>query len=154
MAEDRQITIRRMREEDLDRVAEIEKENFSTPWSRKSFSDFLKREDTYFLVAEREEAGETEICGYIGAYGIPDEGDITNVSVQKEYRRAGIGRKIVDELIRVTVAAGIKRLFLEVRESNDPAIRLYEHAGFVRCGLRKNYYTSPVENAVIMMRDE
>ena len=153
MSEEQQIVIRPMCEEDLDRVAQIEKENFSTPWSRKSFSDFLKREGVYFLVAESTEAGETEICGYIGAYGIPDEGDITNVSVQKGYRRAGIGRLLVDELIRRTLAAGITRIFLEVRESNETAIRLYEHAGFVRTGLRKNYYTSPVEDAIIMMRD-
>jgi ribosomal-protein-alanine N-acetyltransferase len=80
------IRIRRMKEEDLDRVAGIEAENFSTPWSRKSFSDFIKRDGTYFLVAEKENAGAKEICGYIGAYGIPDEGDITNVSVQKAFR--------------------------------------------------------------------
>jgi ribosomal-protein-alanine N-acetyltransferase len=114
---------------------------------------FPEKRGSIFPRGREYRSRETEICGYIGAYGIPDEGDITNVSVQKEYRRAGIGRLLVDELIRRTLAAGITRIFLEVRESNAPAIHLYENAGFVRTGLRKNYYTSPVENAIIMMRD-
>ena len=93
------------------------------------------------------------VVGYIGEYGIPDEGDITNVSVDRRYRNRHIGRRLVLDLIRAAELRGIRKIFLEVRESNAPAIRLSENAGFRRTGIRRNYYTSPTENAVLMMRE-
>ncbi len=171
-----------MTESDLPAVAAIERENFSTPWSEQSFRDFLKREDTDFLVAETAVSGdssisedgihETEaagrssiskdgvrettgrIVGYIGAYGIPDEGDITNVSVSPAAQGMGIGQKLVQELVKAAGSREITRLFLEVRESNANAIHIYEKNGFRKVGLRKNYYEHPREHAVIMCRDQ
>lgn len=146
--EDRRI-IREMTEADLDRVTEIERANFSVPWKKKDFYDFMIRDDTIFLTA----AEGDEIAGYIGFYGYPDEGDITNVSVDAAYRQRGIGRALLDELSRRASDRGITKIFLEVRESNADAIRLYHSAGYEQVGLRKDYYSSPKENALIMRRD-
>lgn len=170
------IVIRRMTEADLDQVCGIENEAFSIPWSRKSFRDFIVRDDAVFLTASVCRDGDemsgshaadckssaeipaendgSPIAGYIGFYGIPDEGDITNVAVRKDMRGRGIGGMLVSALISEASRRGISRIFLEVRESNDAAIHVYLKSGFRRVGLRKNYYDDPVENAVIMLRDE
>jgi len=141
--------IRRMVSPDLPEVERIEKENFSRPWTAEDYQGFLDREDADFFVAVED----GHVVGYIGEYGIPDEGDITNVSVDRRYRNRHIGRRLVLDLIRAAELRGIRKIFLEVRESNAPAIRLYENAGFRRTGIRRNYYTSPTENAVLMMRE-
>lgn len=140
------LRIREMREEDLIQVEQIERQNFSRPWSEQDFRDFLVREDAVFLTALLN----GEVAGYIGFYGIPDEGDITNVSVDDRFRRLGIGRALVLALIDRAAGRGIGTIFLEVRDSNEAAIRLYEQAGFVQVGLRKRYYSSPQEDARIM----
>lgn len=94
------------------------------------------------------------VAGYIGFYGVPDEGDITNVSVKKEFRNRGIGTLLLSELIRETGRRGFRKIFLEVRRSNKEAIGLYERNGFRQVGVRRKYYDAPVEDALIMMRDE
>lgn len=140
------IEITEMTEEDLPRVAEIERQNFSCPWKEKDFHDFIVRDDAIFLTARYD----GEIAGYIGFYGIPDEGDITNVSVDRRFRRRGIGFALIRELIRRADSRGIHIVFLEVRDSNEEAIRLYRRAGFSEVGVRKNFYSLPVEDARIM----
>ena len=140
--------IRRMVLSDLPEVERIEQENFSRPWTAEDYQGFLDREDADFLVA----VVDGRIVGYIGEYGLPDEGDITNVSVDRRYRNRHIGTCLVSGLIQTAGARGIRKIFLEVRESNAPAIRLYENAGFRKTGVRRTYYTSPVEDAVLMMR--
>lgn len=141
------ITIREMQFDDLEQVMEIENENFSRPWTETGFFTFLIRQDTLFLVAEKED----EIVGYCGVVMVQEEGDITNVSVKKEEQNQGIGKLLISKLIEETGAMDIEKLFLEVRESNERAIHVYETAGFVQNGCRKNYYEDPVENAVLMM---
>lgn len=143
------IEIREMQLDDLEQVMEIENENFSRPWTETGFFTFLIRQDTLFLVAQEND----EILGYCGVVMVQDEGDITNVSVKKEKQNQGIGNRLVQDLIAKTKGQGITRLFLEVRESNQRAIHVYEKAGFVRNGLRKNYYEDPVEHAVLMMHE-
>lgn len=142
------MTIREMTLDDLDQVMAIERENFSVPWTETGFFSFLIRQDTLFLVAE--EAGEIE--GYCGAVMVPDEGDITNVSVSGRRRRRGTGTALVRELIRRAEASGVTKLYLEVRESNLAAIGLYESLGFQKEGVRRDYYEEPRENAVLMSR--
>ena len=100
--------------------------------------------------------GDTEIaghvCGYVGVWKILDEGHITNVAVAPEYRRMHIGRAMLETLFEVTGQAGIERYTLEVRASNEPAIRLYEGLGFKSEGIRPGYYEDNGEDAVIMWR--
>ena len=140
--------IRQMEIDDLDQVMQIENDTFSVPWTENGFFTFLIRNDTLFLVAEEE----TEIVGYAGMVMVPEDGDITNVAVKSSHRGKGTGEKIVSALIEEARKNGVFNIFLEVRSSNDPAIRLYEKLGFTREGIRKDYYELPREDAVIMKK--
>lgn len=142
--------IREMTWDDLDEVMVIENENFSVPWTETGFFTFLMRQDALFLVAEDENTNE--VVGYCGIVMAADEGDITNVSVKKELQGQGIGTLLVKELEQRMQEFGVISIFLEVRQSNIPAITLYEKQGFERMGIRKNYYTDPVEDAITMCR--
>lgn len=141
--------IRQMQLDDLEQVMEIENENFSVPWTETGFFTFLIREDTLFLVAQEKE----EILGYCGVVMVQDEGDITNVAVKKSWQNQGVGKKLMEELVKSTEQEGVARLFLEVRASNEPAFRLYRNMGFVQTGIRKNYYEEPREDGIVMMRE-
>ena len=141
-----EIVIRKMQPEDLAEVCKIEKDNFSLPWSEKSFWESMEREDTVFLVALEDE----KVVGYIGCYCIAGAGEITNVAVKASHRRKGIGGKLLQKLYEKGAALDTQEYFLEVRESNEAAIGLYLRQGFVKEGIRKNFYEKPVENAVIM----
>ena len=142
------VQIREMQLDDLEEVMEIENDSFSKPWTETGFFSFLIRNDTLFLVAEENDS----ICGYCGVVMAADEGDITNVAVAKQCRNQGIGGMLIVELIHRTEEVGVSRLFIEVRASNQPAIHLYQKMGFEQNGKRKNYYESPVEDALLMMR--
>ena len=144
------ITIRRMQPSDLTQVCEIERENFSLPWSEKSFADSMERNDTVFLVA----LADDEVAGYIGCYCIAGEGEITNVAVKSSCRRNGIGGMLLEKLYEEGALLDTQEFFLEVRESNEAAIALYSRQGFVKEGIRKNFYEQPVENALIMWKHE
>lgn len=138
------MTVVPMEERHLDTLAEIEKACFHTPWS----ADMLREElgKGIFLVAEQDGA----VAGYVGCQTVLDEGYITNVAVSPDCRRQGIGRALIAELTERAKRAGLAFVTLEARESNAPAITLYEGAGFRRVGVRKNFYTAPAEDAVLM----
>ena len=140
------IRIREMEIDDLSQVMEIENATFAVPWTEMGYFTFLMREDTLFLVAEEED----KILGYCGVLMVLDEGDITNVAVEKSRRGQGIGEALVRELAARTSQKGIVLLHLEVRESNQAARGLYGKLGFVEDGLRKGYYEEPREDAVLM----
>lgn len=144
------IKIREMQLDDLEQVMTIEEANFSVPWTETGFFTFFLREDTLFLVAEEGE----KILGYCGVVTVQDEGDITNVAVEKNSQNQGIGKKLLEEMFQRTQKAGVCRLFLEVRAGNAAALHLYEKMGFVQMGIRKNYYEQPVEDGVVMMREK
>lgn len=141
--------IRAMQVSDLAQVVPIETANFSKPWTRADFETYLDREEGLFLTAEED----GQVLGYIGVILVAPEGDITNVSVREESKGQGIGRALVEALLERTKERGIETLFLEVRKSNVPAIRLYTKQGFEEIGVRKNYYEAPVEDALIMRRE-
>ena len=143
-----EIIIRKMLPEDLAQVCEIEKDNFSMPWSEKSFLDSMQRTDTVFLVA----ADEGEVAGYLGCYCVAGSGEITNVAVKESMRRRGVGGLLLQKLYEEGAVLDCEEFFLEVRESNAPAIALYSQQGFVKEGIRKNFYEKPVEHAVIMVK--
>ena len=131
-----EIIYRLMSEGDIKQVAAIEKEIFSLPWSEKSFLDSLKNENTVYIVAEIKD----EIVAYCGAYISFEEADISNVAVNKLFYECG--------------KKGVSNITLEVRETNVPAISLYEKLGFEEAGIRKNFYEKPVENALIMWKHD
>lgn len=141
------ISIRAMREQDVEAVAALEEQIFSMPWSRQGFSDALNQEGTVFLVAEENE----RILGYVGMYLALDEGEITNVAVAFESRQRGIGGQLIAELRKEAAQRGVERMVLEVRVSNENAIHLYEKNGFAKQGIRRGFYEKPKEDAYIMI---
>ena len=138
--------IRPMEPEDADSVAQIENESFSQPWSRQGFLDALQIPDNIILVAEED----GEILGYECTYVSFDEGELTNIAVEPEYRGKGIGLMLMKELKHRAEEKSVSKIVLEVRISNATAISLYEKCGFKNLGTRKNFYEQPVEDAYIM----
>lgn len=138
--------IKEMTAEDLEEVAALEKEIFSTPWSRQGFADTMRQEAALYL-AVRENGRLAGYCGLLQSF---DEAEIVNVAVAPAFRRQGIGAAMLTELMERGYARGIANYTLEVRESNRGALHLYEKLGFERVGVRKNFYEKPREDAVIM----
>lgn len=142
------VTIRRMREEDLDAVTAIEQATFAVPWSRESFRQELERN-----VAARYLVAETggNVIGYGGAWIILDESHITNIAVTEEYRGRGIGKQLTKALLQYLSNLGASYATLEVRVSNERAQNLYRSLGFVSVGKRKRYYEDNQEDAFLMV---
>ena len=138
------MNITEMQEKHLPALAELEKQCFHAPWSEKMLREELG--GGIFLVAEQD----GEVQGYVGCQTVLDEGYITNVAVSPDFRRRGAARLLIAELIARAKEKGLAFVTLEVRESNAPAIALYTGAGFVPVGKRKNFYSNPTENAVLM----
>ena len=131
--------------EHLKDVALLEKECFVEPWSEKSLEMLLA--DSGFGIAA---VIDGKVVGYCGVMIALDEGQITDVAVSGEYRRRGIGMEIVKAMIKEAAQRGLSVIYLEVRESNLAARELYRACGFEECGVRKNFYRRPTENAVLM----
>ena len=140
------IEITRMNESHVCAVAELEKQNFSEPWSENSVRGELTNQLALWLVALDGDA----VVGYVGSQTVLGEADMMNIAVADSHRRRGIARALVEELIARLDAT---MLTLEVRASNTPAIKLYESLGFQQVGLRKNYYRKPKEDALILRKE-
>lgn len=145
------IEVTEMQLGDLDGVMGIEEQSFPTPWSRRAFwSELTQNIYAHYIVARLNGA----LVGYGGMWVILDEAHVTNVAVHPEYRRLGIGRRIMNELMDRARSRGATRMTLEVRRSNTGAQRLYEELGFVAKGIRKGYYADLKEDAIIMWKDD
>lgn len=145
-----EIMIRKMTEEDCEEVWELQKTCFSTPWSLESIREMFITEGYLSLIALEHDS----IVGYIGIKAVLDEADITNVAVHPRWRRRGIGKILLADLLREAVSRSVKQIFLEVRVSNEAALTLYGQAGFQIIDKRKNYYEKPKEDAYIMVWNE
>ena len=143
------IEIKTMTEDHVPQIAEMEKLCFSDPWSEKSVASELNNRLSLWLVALD---GDT-VAGYVGSQSVLDEADMMNIAVHPDYRRQGIGRDLVLALAGALQKKGIRGLMLEVRQSNAPAIALYEQLGFQQVGMRPNYYRNPKENALILRKE-
>lgn len=143
-----EVIIRGMIQDDIDQIINIEKVCFSLPWSRESLEKELTNEIAYYQCAE--ESGK--IAGYTGMWRILDECHITNIAVLPEYRKRGIGSMLIKKIVEICQSSEIDAITLEVRQSNMPAIKLYEKFGFVVEGKRPNYYVRPIEDALVMWR--
>ena len=129
-------------------IAGLEKLCFSDPWSESSIATELSCRLSCWLVAME---GET-LVGYVGSQTVIDESDMMNIAVHPDFRRRGIAEALVAGLEEQLRQRGSKALTLEVRDSNAPAIALYEKLGFTQVGLRKNYYRNPKEDARILRK--
>ena len=135
-----------MTEEHLSRLAELEKICFSLPWSREALEEEVHNSASRFFTAVRGGA----IGGYAGMQGAAGEYYVCNVAVFPEYRRQGIGGRLMDALLRCAERENGEFVSLEVRASNTGAIQLYEKHGFEMAGIRPGFYSGPREDAVIM----
>ena len=136
----------KLTEAHIPQMVELEKICFSLPWTADMIKSELNNPSCLYLAAVD---GDT-LVGYIGVQTVLDEGYINNVAVRPEYRRQGIAAALISLLVDQARAIGLAFMTLEVRESNAPAISLYEKLGFTTVGRRKNYYEKPREDAILM----
>lgn len=143
------LTIRRMKESDIPEVARLEKEIFPDPWSEGAISETFEQEQTLLLVAYEDR----KLIGYLILYFVLEEGEIARIAVIPECRRQGVGARMLLELEDLCEDNGITKLLLDVRESNETAISFYTSYGFVQDGVRRNFYSDPQEDGVLMSRE-
>lgn len=142
------IEFKRFEREHIAEVAEIESLCFSAPWSESAL-ELLLGEKGFGVVA----LVDGRVAAYGGMITVLDEGQITNIATHPDFRRQGLARGIMRELDRYSSVAGICFLSLEVREKNVAARALYSSCGWREVGIRKNFYSRPVDNAVVMTKD-
>ena len=135
-----------MRESHVAQVAQLEKLCFSDPWSEKSVASELSNPLSFWLVAVENDT----VVGYVGSQTVMGETDMMNIAVHPDYRNRGIATGLLVRLIEELRKRGSHCLTLEVRASNEPAIRLYRMRGFQEAGRRRNYYRNPKEDALIL----
>ena len=138
--------IRRMREEDLADVARLEIEIFSDPWSENAIRESMEQSQTLLLSALEDGV----LVGYLIVYYVLEDGEIARIAVESDFRRNGVASRLLKELAFICADNGVNKLLLDVRESNESAKAFYKKKGFVLDGVRKNYYTNPTENAILM----
>ena len=148
---DNAIQFRRMQVRDLPEVMEIERLSFSHPWHETTFQGELQNAPISFpRVAERTSDGR--VVGYIIYWKIKDDIQINNIAVHPEVRGLGLGEALMRHVLSCVLAEGAVFVSLEVRVTNAAARRLYEKLGFEVYGIRKDYYSDPTEDAVVMGR--
>ena len=136
-----------MEREHIKPIADLEKICFSEPWSEDGISESYKNGTKFFVGIENG-----KVLGYIGIICIIDEGYITNVAVFPESRKKGVGTALLERVFSLAKDMGLSFVSLEVRESNIPAISLYEKLGFKQEGKRKDFYRDPKEDALILTK--
>jgi len=137
---------------DLDTILEIELESFVNPWTREMYLADLENHGVSFCYVVRD--ASQRVIGYCSFWRVLDELHVNNVAVTPAYRARGAGTALMREVLREGARMGARRATLEVRRSNEAARRLYERLGFTVTGLRRGYYTSPVEDALILWRED
>ena len=149
MSDTDEIRIVPLTTEHLHEVAAIERASFTDPWTRGMFESELDvAARGYSRAATRGE----QVVGYLFAVFIPDEAHIGNLAVDPDMRARGVAQLLLDQLVRDARRAGVRRVTLEVRESNLGARKFYYKNDFIDIAIRKNYYRSPVEDAIVMYR--
>ena len=143
------IEIRTLSLGDLGAIEAIERRAYRTPWSRSMFASELAKSTSICLGAFQGE----DLIGYIVNSRYVDAWHVMNVAVDPEYQRRGIATRLLERLFELTRDEHRRGYTLEVRVSNESAIRLYEKLGFTAHGIRRGYYTDNREDAVIMWRD-
>ena len=139
-------TVRRADKKDVKGIVKRENSCFSTPETEESIYTFLKSKTFYIDVIEDEGV----VTGHCIYFFVPDNAEIISLAVAPEKRRLGFGRDLVYSVIEKAKENGCKEVFLEVRKSNEAAIALYTSIGFHQVGERKNLYSKPDEDGLIM----
>jgi ribosomal-protein-alanine N-acetyltransferase len=145
------LEFRKLKLRDLNAIEEIERVSYPTPWSRSMFAGELAKPSSICLGAIDSDANL--LVGYLIISRYVDAWHVMNIAVTDGYRRRGIASKLMERLFEITARDGRRGYTLEVRVSNDAAIRLYEGLGFRARGVRRGYYTDNREDALIMWKD-
>lgn len=151
MSSESSFYLRRMNRADLGFVMDIEKKSFSNPWHLSSFEGEIQNYDISFPYVVIH-PGTGKLVGYIVFWQIGSEVQISNFAVHPDFRRMGIGSSVLRRILDIIKKRGAQVVILEVRESNNSARFLYKKFGFKEAGIRKDYYTRPVEDAVVMVK--
>ena len=155
MGEEGAITIDFMKKEDIDQVLKIEQTSFSMPWSRNLFlSEFRSPLVSTLMVALADDPLSRSVIGYIVFWLTADEMHILNLATALEQRRRHVAKRLVLAAMKRAYQKGARRAFLEVRSSNAAAQKLYSSLGFTGTSVRRGYYDSPVEDAVLMTLEQ
>jgi [ribosomal protein S18]-alanine N-acetyltransferase len=162
-----EVRIREMVAADLDRVIAIERASFTTPWTLDTFQGLLRRADADLFVAQVADGpaavdgsavadgaavADGPVVAYAAVWMVVDQAELGDIAVAKEWRGRGIAKQLMDKVLDHVGRRGVREIFLEVRPSNHEARRLYERYGFEAIGRRKNYYSRPREDALVLRR--
>ena len=137
---------------DLDGVLEVEGESFTNPWTRDMYAWELQNKSVCHIYVVRMDA--CRVAGFCAFWLVFDEVHINNVAMRPQFRQQGIGTALLQHVLAEARTLGARRATLEVRASNDGARRLYERLGFYVAGTRRNYYSNPVEDALILWKED
>jgi ribosomal-protein-alanine N-acetyltransferase len=149
MTETESLRIVPLQREHLDQILSIERLSFTDPWTRGMFESELDVEARGYA---RGAMRHQNLIGYIFAVIIPDEAHIGNLAVTPSERGRGVAQELLNQIVRDAGEAGVTRVTLEVRASNHNARKFYYKNNFIDIAIRKNYYRSPVEDAIVMYR--
>jgi len=139
-------------EDDLDGVLEVEAASFTNPWTREMYAWELQNRSVCHIYVVR--TPERRVTGFCAFWLVFDEIHINNIAIVPELRGRGIGTALLQRVIEEARRLGARRATLEVRASNEGARKLYERLGFYVAATRRNYYSHPVEDALILWRDD
>jgi ribosomal-protein-alanine N-acetyltransferase len=135
---------------EIDAIVAIERESFTNPWTSDMYAAELENPGVAYCYLARNAAGK--VVGFCSFWRIVDELHINNLAVLPEHRRSGVATALLTRVLSEGAKLGARRATLEVRTSNLPARLLYERLGFSVAGVRRAYYTKPVEDAIILWR--
>jgi [ribosomal protein S18]-alanine N-acetyltransferase len=144
------LSVEPMRYEDIGPVQAIERQVFASPWPKNAYASELSQNRQASYIVLRQDG---ELVGYAGLWRVALEAHITTIGVRAGDHSKGYGTVLFAALVQRAYALGARWITLEVRDSNDHAIRLYERFGFKAIGRRRGYYTDNGEDAVIMWSD-
>jgi len=137
---------------EIDAILAVERASFTNPWTREMYLAELDHHGVAFFYVARD--ADSRVIGFCSFWRILDELHINNLAVLPEYRRQGVASALLARVIEEGTSMGSRRATLEVRHSNEAARRLYGGFGFVVAGVRRGYYSNPIEDALVLCRDE
>lgn len=140
------LTFRNGTREDAKYIAALETEIFTDAWTSRSVAETLEQNNAFIVAAELDR----QLIGYCIVYHVMDEAEIARIAVGQDARRKGVGKRLLDETCNRCAERNVRRLLLDVRESNEGARTFYTKYGFGMDGIRKNFYDNPKEHAVLM----
>ncbi|MBI5682628.1 MAG: ribosomal protein S18-alanine N-acetyltransferase [Deltaproteobacteria bacterium] len=135
---------------DINEVLKIEDESFPKPWAASLFEKELKNPFSLSFVARLNKKDSSKLIGYIVIWLVAEEAHILNIAVHPDYRRKGIGKRLIKFIMDFLLNKSTRAVYLEVRDSNTAAQKLYRGFGFREIGIRKGYYSDNKEDAVVM----